>query len=449
MPAKTVVNTTTPPSESVHQFPEKGKTDESVSPSASIQSPTPEFDSNGPTPPPSGVASKSVPKPVAIEKMFETFHQSPNGDFKPTFYNPFEVKHRRRTSKSQFRVLERVFIENPKPTAEVRAALAQELNMTTRSIQVWFQNRRAKMKHQSKGKLPVQVNTCTESESSEAEYYDGTDEHNDIDSRAAYTGKRHFSCTTDKVTCSINESSKISVPGPDIMPNGAAFPNQQRSRSYSLPNLQRSPQLPFRQLQEALFGGSPGQTTTEVNNPAPTVNPTIPSVASIAAASAAAFASLSQPLPGAYYRYPYASAPAVAPAINPQQTYHVDPNRLRPRSSSFTLPRQVNTHARPTATAGGLASIAEQSPQAHLYPETNFLSAEEAALTAQMSSVDLEYYMALGQSAMSYNPLEFSSSASQSPVEGGYLLDPAELAFLPQPSNEILLSTLIDDKHFE
>jgi hypothetical protein len=71
-----------------------------------------------------------------------------NGDFRPTFYNPFEIKHRRRTSRAQLKVLEKSFSENPKPNAAVRRILAQKLDMTPRGVQIWFQNRRAKAKLQ-------------------------------------------------------------------------------------------------------------------------------------------------------------------------------------------------------------------------------------------------------------------------------------------------------------
>ena len=128
---------------------------------------TPEFlDNTNPTPPPSGYSSKAVPKdsepsalPVkpSIEKMFERFHQSPNGDFKPMSYNPFEVKHRRRTSKAQFKVLERAFMQNCKPSSSTRRILAAELSMTTRAIQVWFQNRRAKLKNQVSSGLDPEI----------------------------------------------------------------------------------------------------------------------------------------------------------------------------------------------------------------------------------------------------------------------------------------------------
>ncbi|KAI8877354.1 homeobox-domain-containing protein [Backusella circina FSU 941] len=74
----------------------------------------------------------------------------PEGDFRPTFYNPFEIKHRRRTSRSQLKVLEKSFSENSKPNATVRRILAQQLGMTPRGVQIWFQNRRAKAKLQKR-----------------------------------------------------------------------------------------------------------------------------------------------------------------------------------------------------------------------------------------------------------------------------------------------------------
>ncbi|KAG0321352.1 hypothetical protein BGZ97_011589 [Linnemannia gamsii] len=73
-------------------------------------------------------------------------HQSPHGELRTAFYNPYDIKRRRRTSRSQFKTLEKAFIENPKPNATTRQQLAQRLSMTPRGIQVWFQNRRAKNK---------------------------------------------------------------------------------------------------------------------------------------------------------------------------------------------------------------------------------------------------------------------------------------------------------------
>lgn len=67
-------------------------------------------------------------------------------NFTPNFYNPFEVKHRRRTSREQTRILEKAFNDNPKPNGKSRERLAQLLSMSPRGVQIWFQNRRAKAK---------------------------------------------------------------------------------------------------------------------------------------------------------------------------------------------------------------------------------------------------------------------------------------------------------------
>lgn len=46
--------------------------------------------------------------------------------------------------------LEVEFNKNPTPTALVRERIAQDINMTERSVQIWFQNRRAKIKNIAK-----------------------------------------------------------------------------------------------------------------------------------------------------------------------------------------------------------------------------------------------------------------------------------------------------------
>ncbi|KAJ2850180.1 hypothetical protein IWW36_002088 [Coemansia brasiliensis] len=68
-------------------------------------------------------------------------------ELKPNFYNPYHVKHRRRTTKEQLALLEGTFKTTPKPSSEVRKMLASKLCMTAREVQIWFQNRRAKQKN--------------------------------------------------------------------------------------------------------------------------------------------------------------------------------------------------------------------------------------------------------------------------------------------------------------
>ena len=48
---------------------------------------------------------------------------------------------RQRASQDQLVTLELEFNRNPTPTAAVRERIAQEINMTERSVQIWFQNR--------------------------------------------------------------------------------------------------------------------------------------------------------------------------------------------------------------------------------------------------------------------------------------------------------------------
>ncbi|KAF2466058.1 homeo protein [Lindgomyces ingoldianus] len=57
---------------------------------------------------------------------------------------------RQRATQDQLVTLEVEFNKNPTPTAAVRERIANEINMTERSVQIWFQNRRAKIKNIAK-----------------------------------------------------------------------------------------------------------------------------------------------------------------------------------------------------------------------------------------------------------------------------------------------------------
>lgn len=48
---------------------------------------------------------------------------------------------RQRATQDQLTTLELEFNKNPTPTAVVRDRIAEEINMTERSVQIWFQNR--------------------------------------------------------------------------------------------------------------------------------------------------------------------------------------------------------------------------------------------------------------------------------------------------------------------
>lgn len=52
---------------------------------------------------------------------------------------------RQRATQDQLSTLEMEFNKNPTPTANVRERIAEEINMTERSVQIWFQNRYASL----------------------------------------------------------------------------------------------------------------------------------------------------------------------------------------------------------------------------------------------------------------------------------------------------------------
>ncbi|CAO3700888.1 unnamed protein product [Rhizopus stolonifer] len=63
---------------------------------------------------------------------------------------------RTRTSPEQLAILEESFNLNPSPNSRTREQLSLQLGMPERSIQIWFQNRRAKVKNQAKRTMQVQ-----------------------------------------------------------------------------------------------------------------------------------------------------------------------------------------------------------------------------------------------------------------------------------------------------
>jgi hypothetical protein len=58
-------------------------------------------------------------------------------DFRTFYpYVPNEVKHRKRTTRAQLRILEDMFRQNTKPPMALRQRLAEQLSMTPRAVQV-------------------------------------------------------------------------------------------------------------------------------------------------------------------------------------------------------------------------------------------------------------------------------------------------------------------------
>ncbi|XP_019864471.1 PREDICTED: homeobox protein ceh-8-like isoform X2 [Amphimedon queenslandica] len=67
-------------------------------------------------------------------------------------------KTRTQFSPKQLVYLEECFLKNRFPSAKERESIAEELDLTTQHIQVWFQNRRAKHRRKSKRKQEIEAN---------------------------------------------------------------------------------------------------------------------------------------------------------------------------------------------------------------------------------------------------------------------------------------------------
>lgn len=84
-------------------------------------------------------------------------HQQPTVSRRPprksTLTQQQKNQKRQRATQDQLVTLEAEFSKNPTPTAIVRERIAQQINMTERSVQIWFQNRRAKIKLMAKKSL--------------------------------------------------------------------------------------------------------------------------------------------------------------------------------------------------------------------------------------------------------------------------------------------------------
>ena len=92
-------------------------------------------------------------------KMF-SFPPPPPIMMPPNFDRDISPPRKRtRTSPEQLAVLEKSFSINPSPNNRVREQLAHQLGMPERSIQIWFQNRRAKVKNQAKRSAQLQDST--------------------------------------------------------------------------------------------------------------------------------------------------------------------------------------------------------------------------------------------------------------------------------------------------
>ncbi|KAH8704127.1 putative homeobox transcription factor [Talaromyces proteolyticus] len=93
----------------------------------------------------SATSANSTPSPSTTSPTTSA-QNSRRPQRKSTLTQQQKNQKRQRATQDQLVTLELEFNKNPTPTAAVRERIAHEINMTERSVQIWFQNRRAKIK---------------------------------------------------------------------------------------------------------------------------------------------------------------------------------------------------------------------------------------------------------------------------------------------------------------
>jgi hypothetical protein len=88
----------------------------------------------------SGNGANSTPSPSAsaTNSVHSASRRPPR---KSTLTQQQKNQKRQRATQDQLATLEVEFNKNPTPTATVRERIAEDINMTERSVQIWFQNR--------------------------------------------------------------------------------------------------------------------------------------------------------------------------------------------------------------------------------------------------------------------------------------------------------------------
>lgn len=101
---------------------------------------------------PRDVSTTSYPTSPLSHANHSSFNTSPINSASPD-----GLKKRTRTTAAQLAILESIFQRQNSPNTHVRSALALQLGMSERSVQIWFQNRRAKLKQSRRKSVQYQI----------------------------------------------------------------------------------------------------------------------------------------------------------------------------------------------------------------------------------------------------------------------------------------------------
>ncbi|KAI2694576.1 transcriptional regulator family: Homeodomain [Penicillium roqueforti] len=104
------------------------------------------YPSNGAIAPSSSSPPASTPSPSTSSATTAHSSVTRRPPRKSTLTQQQKNNKRQRATQDQLVLLEIEFNKNPTPTAATRERIASDINMTERSVQIWFQNRRAKIK---------------------------------------------------------------------------------------------------------------------------------------------------------------------------------------------------------------------------------------------------------------------------------------------------------------
>jgi hypothetical protein len=167
-------------------------------------------------------------------------------------------KRRHRTSAEQLRVLEMTYAGNKVPNQELRKDLASQLGMTTRRVQIWFQNKRAKEKRLKNstqlkvhsGAVPSQLAQLTSSMS--LSHHFGSPTAGSLPERASFSGLPSSSAAPNSFSAPSRSFSPLAPPtlsgllgqapmDPHRMPV-AWMPHSPQAMYY--PHMMHLPQLP-------------------------------------------------------------------------------------------------------------------------------------------------------------------------------------------------------------